>query len=652
MYVTSALVLAVLVGGNAGGEYGWPLDLPRLITSSFAEYRPGRLHTGIDLRTGDIGKDVRSPADGDVSRVRCSPWGYGKAVYLQLDDGHTVVFGHLSDFEPGLRDFVRQSQHAQQNYTVDLNPEPGQFRFKRGQRVAKSGQTGVGVPHLHYEIRDALGRPINPRLLGITWPDTTRPLVRKAAIIPAGPGSRVNGDILPIVLTPTAIGNGQFACPPVKVSGWVAIGADVIDPANGNGNILGVHTLSTWQSDKEVFRLVNDVLSYDRLDDGIVAFHPFLLDRGHFLLQWRWPGNRCESFQTDTGNGWVDIGRDSSPLRLVAQDFLGNTATVTIPIEADLPGPPPSPAQPTARSGQVQLECYGDWLALTAKFDGSESQFPNLSTDGPLPLEGGEFLRVNDSTFRAGYLPASDVAEFTLRVVHDRLKPFAQMVTVCRRGGPERTIPLGPVTAHVQPESPYGVLFLWEGPVPVDVLTPVRALGSVYSISPADSPIDQPVELTFPFPAGATRAERVDIYRHTVSGWARVETTRTAQRLTISTRRLGSFMAMEDDKAPIFSDIHPSESHVSVLRPRVSATVTDAGSGITDITATANNRWLLMEYDPERNLVEWARDEDLPRGPVKLVFRVTDSAGNATVESRQVQVGEPKPSKGPKTGHK
>ncbi|HEO69823.1 MAG TPA: M23 family metallopeptidase, partial [Candidatus Hydrogenedentes bacterium] len=121
--VSCLLLMAFTVAaGRAGAEdaYCWPLDLPRLLTSSFAEYRAGRFHAGIDLRTSGIGRDVRAPADGYVSRLRCSPWGYGKAVYLQLDDGHTVVFGHLDAFAEPLAQYVRDAQHAAERYTVDL----------------------------------------------------------------------------------------------------------------------------------------------------------------------------------------------------------------------------------------------------------------------------------------------------------------------------------------------------------------------------------------------------------------------------------------------------------------------------------------------------------------------------------------------------
>ena len=95
--------LLILLSGAAAAApsgYVWPLKLDPQLTSSFAEYRPGRFHAGIDLRTNGVGREVFAASDGYVSRVRCSPYGYGKAIYLQMNDGNSVVYAHLSSYYP------------------------------------------------------------------------------------------------------------------------------------------------------------------------------------------------------------------------------------------------------------------------------------------------------------------------------------------------------------------------------------------------------------------------------------------------------------------------------------------------------------------------------------------------------------------------
>ena len=68
------------------------------------------------MRPSAIGLAVRAPAAGRVVRLRASPYGYGRAVYIDLDDaargvhGQQVVFGHLSDFAPRWRALVVAEQ--------------------------------------------------------------------------------------------------------------------------------------------------------------------------------------------------------------------------------------------------------------------------------------------------------------------------------------------------------------------------------------------------------------------------------------------------------------------------------------------------------------------------------------------------------------
>ena len=96
---------------------------------------------------------------------------------------------------------------------------------------------------------------------------------------------------------------------------------------------------------------------------------------------------------------------------------------------------------------------------------------------------------------------------------------------------------------------------------------------------------------------------------------------------------------MEDDRAPeIRRVVVGGEQGVTSRRRPIRARVSDVGSGLTDITVTCGDQWLLMEYDPEQGAVEWARDEDLPAGGQVVRFRAVDRAGNVTTVSRTIRV--------------
>lgn len=79
-------------------DYIYPLRelKQRLYSANFGEIRPGHFHAGVDIKTdAEEGKPVVAAADGYVSRVVLQAGGYGRAVYLTLRNGTTLVYGHL-----------------------------------------------------------------------------------------------------------------------------------------------------------------------------------------------------------------------------------------------------------------------------------------------------------------------------------------------------------------------------------------------------------------------------------------------------------------------------------------------------------------------------------------------------------------------------
>ena len=641
LWAAGLLGLALALTTTASSElYQWPLDLPRELSSSFGEYRAGRYHAGIDLRTNGVGRSVHAAADGVVSRVRCSPWGYGKAVYLTLRDGNTVVYAHLSDFAPFLRDYVRAAQHAGKDYTVDLYPEAGRFPVHRGDVIALSGQTGVGFPHLHYEIRDGAGRPIHPRTLGITWPDSTVPIIRSVLVMPRDPLSSVNGDLEPVVLTTKPMGRGRYTCEPVRASGAVGLGVRLVDPANQGANRLGVYLLRTVVDGQEAFCVRNDRLSYETIRNGAVAWHPFVQKDGFFLLQWRWPGNLSEPFNQVAEEGWIELSGNPRLAVVEAQDVAGNRAVVEVPIVPDEIDFLPGPTGEALGKGTVKIECTGNWITLTASFDHPEPELPGLTVEGDAMDEPRWFRRVDGRTFRAGYLPADHMSEIALCVEHPRISSNHYPVAVFHRGRAE-TRSVGNLTVQVGEASPYGTLFMHldENSAPPEAGA-LRPLGACYRLWPKNSPIDAPLHIGFPLPSAVEHLKRVHIYRRGSSGWTREETSCRGNRLEVTTRELGDYMAMEDAVPPRVTKVSPADGASVGRRPEIQAAVEDSGSGIADIRVTANGHWLLTAYDPEAGCIAWERDEDLPSGQIALEIQVTDHAGNVTTVRREVQRNE------------
>ena len=158
-----------------------PLDIPLVLSGTFAELRGNHFHGGIDIKTqGRSALRINAVADGYVSRVAVSPYGYGNALYLRHPEGYTTVYGHLNAFYPELEKWVEDQLRDRSKNDGNLYPSPEQFKVTRGQLVAFSGNTGGSFgPHLHFEIRDTkTEEPLNPLEFGLKVKDTRKPDVR------------------------------------------------------------------------------------------------------------------------------------------------------------------------------------------------------------------------------------------------------------------------------------------------------------------------------------------------------------------------------------------------------------------------------------------------------------------------------------------
>ncbi|HEU4717789.1 MAG TPA: M23 family metallopeptidase, partial [Bacteroidia bacterium] len=204
-----------------------PLDIPIQLAGNFGELRPNHFHTGVDITThGQEGLPVHAAADGYISRIKITPWGYGKAIYVTHPNGYTTVYGHLSAYNGNIAAYVEKNQYINESFEIELFPSPGELPVKKGDVIAFSGNTGSsGGPHVHFEIRDTKTEDaINPLLFGLPVKDDVAPVAVSLVVCPAEPGAVVNGQ------------NGTYRIP-LKASGGGYVFANPKDSIVAYGRI-------------------------------------------------------------------------------------------------------------------------------------------------------------------------------------------------------------------------------------------------------------------------------------------------------------------------------------------------------------------------------------------------------------------------------
>lgn len=133
-----------------------PMNLPFNLAGSFGEPRPDHFHSGIDIKTNGVeGEPVFAVYDGYISRIRVSPYGYGRAIYITHTNGYTSVYGHLSRFSDAIQKYVNTQHYLTKQSELDLTFDGTKFPIKQNDTIAFSGNTGgSSAPHLHFEIRN------------------------------------------------------------------------------------------------------------------------------------------------------------------------------------------------------------------------------------------------------------------------------------------------------------------------------------------------------------------------------------------------------------------------------------------------------------------------------------------------------------------
>ncbi len=322
-------ILFLTVSSIYGQNYLWPTNASEYMTSSFCEYRPGHYHSAIDIKTwNQEGYPIYAIADGKIERIRVSPFGYGKVLYLKLNDGRTAVYAHLQKFIPKLDEQIFERQIKQERYSVDWYPD---MAVKRGEVLGYTGQTGIGVPHLHFEIRDRKNRVLNPLSFYNQVKDHIAPRLQSILVLPQHPEARVRDDFRPAEyqLSPDA-NNTYHPDQPILVSGLFGMAFRGYDLADGVTNKFAHSSSELWIDAQLVFSQAYDTLDFDLTAQIEVDIHypTKVRQKKTFNKLYIEPFNELNFYNRRLGNGLVEIHHEVRRFKIVVRDFFGNESVV------------------------------------------------------------------------------------------------------------------------------------------------------------------------------------------------------------------------------------------------------------------------------------------------------------------------------------
>lgn len=584
------------------------------LSGTMGEIRSNHFHGGLDIKTDQReGLNVYAAADGYISRVKQSTYGYGNIIYVTHPNGLVTTYAHLQSFYKPLADHMLQKQYERQTFELELFPEPGQFPVKRGDVIGLSGNTGgSGGPHLHFEIRDKEDRLYNP--LRYTFKeviDTTPPDIYSISISPLNIHARVNNEFGRAEMRTTKVGSNYTLPDTVYAHGLVGLELQTIDRLDGATNKNGTQEVTLFVNGEQVYthyidrvpfelsRQVSQHINYTQYRKRGSTFQKAFVDHG----------NDLPLYQTNDQDGRLRVQPDQVyQVKLVARDSYNNASTLSFVLKGQKPTFTQTKSATVKKPAISGYEIIGNVLKISAADTSSTPQNIEL-------FVGGQELMLVPSYVRNSV----SVSLYDLRAGLPDSMRFCGLKTSF---GLEQMVPPAQEFQHrneylqlsFDKQSLYDTLYLQ-----------TSLENGVYTIGDYFTPLHKAIKVTLKADTtGLDKSKAAVYFLGTGRGRGYTGGKWEGNTITFTTRNMGKFKVMQDTKAPTIRLISKSSKGISFK-------ISDDLSGLNSYNAWVNGQWLLMKYEHKQATI-WSEklDKNVPLSG-EVVLKVKDNAGNEAV---------------------
>jgi hypothetical protein len=319
-------------------DFRFPLDIPMQLSGNFGELRPNHFHAGFDFKTNQKeGLNVYAVADGYISRIKISTFGYGKAIYVTHANGYTTVYGHLQKAVGAIQDKIVELQYAEKSYEIEAYFKPGELVVTQGQIIAKSGNTGGSEgPHLHFEIREnSTENIINPLFFGFDLKDSKPPQISNLYVYPIGENTVVNESKRSLVVNLSLQKDGSYISEKVYASGSIGFGIASFDFDDVSYNVNGTYKTEIFNNGTSIFGYQFDKMSFEegRYINALIDYKRYKTTRQR--VQKLFMNNPFEwsNVFSNEQNGIIQVQPNLNyNQKIEVSDFKGNTTKINIPV--------------------------------------------------------------------------------------------------------------------------------------------------------------------------------------------------------------------------------------------------------------------------------------------------------------------------------
>lgn len=536
-----------IINSQNSGDY--PLEIPIILSGTFGELRPNHFHAGIDIKTKGVeGFKVFSIGDGYVSRIQITHGGYGKALYIKHDNGQSSVYAHLQKFSPKIEKIVKGIQYSKESYTLRVYPSKDEIRISEKELIGLSGNSGRSFgPHLHYELRDEMDRPINPMAFkNFSVSDTIPPKVLGLYYksIPENSVSGSNSGFNHLNIS--KVSDNLFIADTLKTSGLIGFGINSYDRMNNTWNKMGLSNIKTNINGDEVFDMDFNSFSYDewRHINTFIDYASYKNDKIKIQKLYIEDYNPLSMYNRSLGDGIIKIEKESEvylySIRLF--DFNKNYTEILVPVQ------------------------WKKQNGLTVK----KSKINNI-------------YNINRDSLYNILLPNSSVTIQKKSLYTNK---------------------------ELQIFEKNNSLFVDKDSIPLLKGITIKLSLNRYN----DSLIDK------------TYIARIgDNNKSTF-----ISSNRNNDHLIAKINNLGNYMVKIDSIPPKISLINISKNQWISNRKKLMIKINDNESGINNYRGTINNKWILLEYNPMKNILTYDFNDNVNKTDSENILKVEieDNVGN------------------------
>ncbi|RNC86103.1 MAG: M23 family metallopeptidase [Balneola sp.] len=591
--------------GIQSQDYLWPTDASPYLTSTFGETRSAHFHAGLDIKTwGREGYKVFASKDGIVYRLGIAVDGYGKAIYLKHNDGSYTVYAHLQRFNNKLQSYIDSLRLQDFSFEIDVITEEEGFYVNQGDVIGFTGSTGVGPPHLHFEIRDSNDVPINALSTNLAVEDSIPPTLSALMAVPLSKETTIRGSRYPQRYYPTRKANGELDFGVIEAWGPIGLMISTFDEAEGVTNKYAAYELLLSYQNDTLFYQKLDQFSFDEADlmfnDRVPAFGT---SRRSYQVLFEKDGPQNPFYKIVDPRSIINPGDSLVNLMITVTDYYGNKTIANVAAIKDS-----SKIEANYQSPKL-LKPLSEWL-WTEDWAYGENRIIDLKSD--------------------------TVGSIWDDILNQRLYKFGIETYLWTRVFPKKN------TTFYSPSKDLKLKFLentFFDTLTVFTSSSIVENGNYYlDIQPGMIPARTEFKVEYYINEGFDPESRYQLFRiDRIRDEIRyVESKQIGRTIHGYPSALGEFLVMPDNEPPVME--FPSIIQTPNQKWLIQIPIVDKLSGIDfkSTTIFVNGVQGIAEYDNEEDLLFYYQPSFLPNTENIITVNTKDRAGNAITESFRV----------------